>query len=57
MTKKGDTYLSLSASLATKIKEIMACSDGSYESISEFVRDAIREKIERLECMKKLHQN
>lgn len=49
MTKKGDTYLSLSAALASKIRETIEDAHGSYESISEFVRDAVREKIERLD--------
>lgn len=56
MTKKGDVYLSLSASLALKIKEIIASSNGSYELVTEFVRDAIREKMERLENIKKIRQ-
>jgi hypothetical protein len=49
VTKKGDTYLSISALLATRIKEIIDNSDGTYETITEFVRAAIREKIERLD--------
>lgn len=56
MTKKGDVNLSLSASLALKIKEIIASSNGSYELVTEFVRDAIREKMERLENIKKIRQ-
>jgi Arc/MetJ-type ribon-helix-helix transcriptional regulator len=52
MTKKGDTQLVLSASLSAKIKQIMKASNGSYESMTEFVRAAIREKIERIESDK-----
>jgi len=52
VTKKGDTYLSLPSSLATKIREIIVNSDGTYATITEFVRDAIREKIEGMNGIK-----
>ena len=51
-TEKGGTYLSLSADLSAKIKKIIGDSHGSYETITEFVRDAVREKIEAIEYNK-----
>jgi len=38
--------------LSRRIKGIVNDSEGSYGSVAEFVRDAVREKIERLEGMR-----
>lgn len=56
MTKKGDTYVSFPPILATKIKMMISNSDGMYDTVTEFVRDAVREKILRIENMEKKHK-
>jgi len=52
VVKRGCSYLALPEGLSRRIKGIVNDSEGSYGSVAEFVRDAVREKIERLEGMR-----
>ena len=42
--KKGQTYVVFPEKLANEIKELIE-KTGYYESVTEFVREAVREKI------------
>jgi Arc/MetJ-type ribon-helix-helix transcriptional regulator len=46
---KGDRYsgISLNQAMIEKIKKAI-CKSGNYTSITEFIREAIREKLERI---------
>lgn len=48
MSKKGRGYVILSEELTKTVRKTVEDSGGLYPSLGEFVRDAIREKLERM---------